>query len=278
MELEAIWYAHKRFIVQVGGGALVFVALLGWRASIAGEALTLQKRNASAQAALQDDIARLEGVEGLEKGRAAALGEKLEPSVLRTIQWTPEPAFQLPAGETSPGLFYSAAASKTAKDIVEHAARWNASVPATSGDLGLPAEVDGPRVQDALAQAEVVRRVVMRVLDGGVRTIKSVGPGEPTYTAREGATGFVRAVPVRVTFEATTATLAGALAELQVEGGAAEVVDLSVQRVARGAGVEVELTVQALTIVEQAPQGRTATEGPRQQPGRRGPRRFGRDR
>jgi hypothetical protein len=280
VEMEAIWHAHKRFIVQVGTGALVFVALLGWRASIAGEAVTLQKRNASAQAALQDDIARLENVEGLEKGRAAALGDKLEPSVLRTVLWTPEPSFQLPANETSPGLFYSTAASRTAKDIVEHAARWNATVPSTSGDLGLPAEVDAARVQDALAEADVVRRVVTRVLDGGVRTVKTVAPGDPTYTQRDGATGFVRAVPLRLVFEATTATLAGALAELQVEGSAVEVVDLTVQRVTRAGGaevLEVELAVQALTVVEQAPAGRAATEA-HPQPGRRGPRRFGRDR
>src|SRR5690606_39146 len=99
VDFEEIWHTHKRFILQVAGGALTFSVLLFWQQGIAGAAVDLSKKNAGQQAELQDDIAALLGAEGLEKGRAEALGERLEPAVLEAVLWNPGDSFKLPKGE-----------------------------------------------------------------------------------------------------------------------------------------------------------------------------------
>lgn len=282
VDFEEVWHLHKRFILQVAGGALSLSILLFWQQGIAGAAADLSKKNAGQQAELQDDMADLLGAEGLEKGRAEALGERLEPALLGALLWRPADGLVLPRGDKAPALFYSAAAGKAASDVAAHANRWNAQVPRTSQALGLPSEPEEARVPEALAQADLARRAVIGLLDAGVRTVSRVELLDPTYQAREGGVGFLRALPARLTFRARTETLAKALAELQVEGSFAEVTACRVVRRVDPAGgpdpLEVELELQALSLVEQAPVAAvSAGAGPRQ--GRRsGLRRFGKER
>lgn len=281
VDFEEIWHTHKRFILQVAGGALSFSVLLFWQQGIAGAAVDLSKANAGQQAELQDDVAALLGAEGLEKGRADALGEKLEPAVVGALLWKAEQGFTLPRGDKSPQLFYASAAAKAAKDVSEHAQKWNAQVPATSRDLGLPTEPEEARVPEALAQADLTRRAVMKLLDAGVRSVSRVELLDPAYEARDGGRGFLRLLPLRLTFRARTETLARALAEVQAEGSFLEVTGCRVVRRADRAGgdpLEVELDLQALSLVEQAPAAAVSASSGGQRPTRRGPRRFGRER
>jgi hypothetical protein len=282
LDFEEIWHTHRRFILQVGAGALAFAILLVWQQSIEAEAATLSKKNASEQAALQDDLSGLEGAEGLEKGRADALEEKLQPAVLDALLWEPDEGFTLPQGDKAPALFYAAAAGKAAEDVKAHAARWNATVPQSSQDLGLTAEPEEARVPEGLAQADLARRLVVRLLDAGVRAVSRVELPEVAYVAREGGEGgkFLRATPATVHFRASAESLSRALGELLRDGRSfVEVLGCKVTRVAaRGGGdpLEVELSVQALSLVDQAPVAPVNEDQPRN--GRRGPRRFGRER
>jgi hypothetical protein len=283
VDLEAVWQQHKRFILRVAAGAFVFTVCLTWRSSVAAEAAALVRSNASLQGALQDDMARLENAEGLEKGRADALGAKLEPAVLRAVGWKADAGYELSSKETSAALYYASLASKAATEVESAAGRWNASVPKGSQGLGLPADPAKGRVGEALAQVDLHRRLAIKLLDAGVRTIAKLDGQDPRYLPRDGGKGFVRQLPVRVTFQASAATLAKALAELQVEGSFVELLSCRVAVRPGKPGVsdpeplEVELEVQALSLVEALPEGvASAADQPRG--GRRGPRRFGRER
>lgn len=281
VDFEEIWHTHKRFILQVAGGALTFSVLLFWQQGVAGAAVELSKKNAGQQAELQDDIAALLGAEGLEKGRAEALGERLEPAVVEALLWKPEPGFTLPKGEKSPQLFYADAAGRAAKDVTKHAQTWNAQVPTTSQALGLPTEPEEARVPEALAQADLARRLVIKLLDAGVRTVSRVDLLDASYEARDGGRGFLRLLPARVAFRARTETLAKALAEFQLAGTFLEVTGCRVvRRAERGDGdpLEVELEVRALALVDQAPAAAVSASPGGQRPIRRGPRRFGKER
>lgn len=275
VDFEAIWHTHKRFILQVAGGALAFSVLLGWRGSIAAEATRMAKANAGQQAELQDDLGGLLGAEGLEKGRAAALGERLEPAVLDALLWRPDEGFVLPKGEKSGLMYYSDVASRAAKAVADKAAESNAQVPTTTQALGLVTEPEEARVPEALAQVDLVRRLVLRLLAAGVRNVSRVELLDATYQAREG--GYLRQLPARLTFRARSETLARALGELQVAGSFVEVLGCRVTR-ERGAGepLLVELEVQALATVEQAPVAPVSAGAAAGS--RRGPRRFGRER
>lgn len=280
LDFEAIWQTHKRFILQVAAGALAFTVLVSVKGGIAAEAADVAKNNASEQGALQDDLAALTGAEGLEKGRAEALEARLEPAVLDALLWKVEDRFVLPRGEKAPALFYGSAAADAARDVAAHAARWNATVPKTSQELGLPTEPDEARLPEALAQADLARRLLMRLLDAGVRAVSKLELQEPGYAARDGGRGFLRTLPLRVAFRARTESLARALAEVQVKGSFLEVTGCRVVRRPDRAGgdpLEVELDLQALTIVDQAPPTATTAAGG-DRPQRRGPRRFGRER
>jgi hypothetical protein len=284
VDLEAIWQQHKRFILRVALGAFLFTVLLTWRSSIAAEAAALVRSNASLQGALQDDMARLENAEGLEKGRADALGARLEPAVLRAVGWKLEPAYELPKGERSPELLYASLAARAATEVESAASRWNASVPKGSQGLGMQGQPAKTRVGEALAQVDLHRRLAIKLLDAGVRTIAKLDPQDPRYLPRDAAgKGFVRQLPVRVTFQASAATLAKALAELQVEGTFVELLACKVTvrpgkpGMAQAEPLEVELEVQALSLVEAMPEG-VASADAQPRGGRRGPRRFGRER
>jgi len=284
VDLEAIWQQHKRFILRVALGAFLFTVLLTWRSSIAAEAAALVRSNASLQGALQDDMARLENAEGLEKGRAEALGARLEPAVLRAVGWRLEPAYELPKAEKSPELLYASLAAKAATEVESAASRWNASVPKGSQGLGMQGQPAKTRVGEALAQVDLHRRLAIKLLDAGVRTIAKLDAQDPRYLPRDAAgKGFVRQLPVRVTFQASAATLAKALAELQVEGSFVELLSCKVTvrpskpGVAISEPLEVELEVQALSLVDAMPEG-VASADAQPRGNRRGPRRFGRER
>jgi hypothetical protein len=275
MDFEAIWHTHKPFILKVLGGALVFLIVTGVRSSVAGGTTKLRTKNASQHAAIKDKISQVKGAEGLEKGRALALAEKLEPSLAQTLLWKSDPAYLLKEGEGSPALFYDNARHTAVGRVERHAARWNAQVPKGAAGLGLREEVPAEEVVEALAWADLVHRVVVKLLDAGVREITSVAPAEAQYPKREGP-GYLRQLPLGLTFTADVALLAKVLAAFQVQG---EFLEVGACRVTRGkGGLDVELELIGLSIVEERASG--AAAGPSSTP-KRGPQRvrdFGRER
>ena len=278
MDFEAIWHTHKPFILKVLGGALVFLILTGVRSSIASGAAAQARKNASQQAAIQDKIAQLRGQEGLEKGRANALSDKLEPALAQTLLWQPRPEFLLPEGEGSPALFYDNARHKALSEVERYAARWNAQVPKGASGLGLREEVDPAEVVECLAWADLVQRVVTKLLDAGVRTIDQVDPGEASYQARQGDERLLREMPLKVAFSADISLAAKALAAFQTQG---EFLQVSESRIKRGKEeLLIELELIALSLVKERPAGAAENAGPARRP-TRGPqrvRRFGRER
>ena len=81
MDLEAFWQTHKKFVIKVAAGALVLLVGNGWQGSVQAEADRMVRQNASAQNDLINMIEALRGAEGLERGRAEALEQRLAPAI-----------------------------------------------------------------------------------------------------------------------------------------------------------------------------------------------------
>lgn len=285
MDFEAIWQTHKPFILKVLGGTLMFLILAGARGSLAESAVSLAGKNRSQQAAIEDKIAQVKGKEGLEKGRAAALEESLEPALGQALYWSPVEGFTLPEGEGSPALFYDGARHGAVEKVKRHADRWNAQVPKGAAGLGLREEVTPPEVPEALAWADLVHRVAIKLLDAGVRRIDAVEPRAARYHKREGDAKFLRELPLALTFEAGTELAAKALETLQKPGVFLELRECRLTRKGDDPKAPLEVSVEliALSLVDALPQnaeasaeagggGRRPTRGPRRV------RRFGRER
>ena len=279
MDLEAIWQTHKPFIVKVIAGAMTFLVLMGIRSSMANSTARTAKANTSKELAFQDKKTQLEGAEGLEKGRAKALEEKAEPALVEALMWRSAEAFTLPAKEKSPVLFYATALSKALRDIERRADKTNAKVPRRAGELGLHEGVEDPMVVEALARADLVRGVVIRLLDAGVTEITFVEPSDAAYRPRKGDERFLRTMRIRVAFVGTTRLLARVLNTFQVQGSFLQVRGCQIRRETKrsGASLVVDLDLQSLVIVDETPRGVSAAQ--RREPvSRGGTRNFGRDR
>ncbi|MCW8137681.1 MAG: hypothetical protein KIT58_02135 [Planctomycetota bacterium] len=103
VDFEAIWHTHKRFILQVAAGRWPSRCCSAG-GSIAAEATRMAKANAGQQAELQDDLGGPRR-RGLEKGRAAALGERLGAGRARRAPVAPRRGLRPAEGEKS-GLIY----------------------------------------------------------------------------------------------------------------------------------------------------------------------------
>mgnify|MGYP001301028390 CR=1 FL=1 len=267
MDLEAFWQTHKRFVVKVAAGALVLLIGNGWQSSVQGEADKLLRGNLSAQGDLVSMIESLQGAEGLERGRAEALAQRLAPAIQEAILWKPDAAYQLPKADKSPALFYTSAASKAASKVGDAAATFHADVPRDTRGLGLPSEVEEGKVVEALAQVDVTERLVRMLIHAGVRRVGAVQPGEVRYASLgqgqpaegeekpAGSGRHLRMVPVRVGFAGSALDLGKVLSEVQTPGSFLEVVECQVQRESDkpGAAVEITLDLQALSVVEELP-------------------------
>lgn len=284
MDLEAFWQTHKKFVIKVAAGALVLLVGNGWQSSVQGVADRMVRQNASAQNDLINMIEALRGAEGLERGRAEALEQRLAPAIQEAILWKPDASYQLPPGDKSPALFYASAASKAARKVEDAAATFHADVPRDAKGLGLPSEVEEGRVSEALAQVDVVERLVRLLIHAGVRRVTSVQPGEVLYGALGGegtpAGGrHLRQVRAKVSFLGSTADLAKVLAEVETPGAFMEVVECAIERESDkpGAGVRVTLELQALSVVSELPAA-AKVDGGQRGGGRRPRRTFVRER
>jgi hypothetical protein len=290
MDFEAIWHTHKPFIIKVAAGALIFLIGTAIQGSMMDTAEKLSNTNASRQAEVQAKIEQLKTAEALEQGRGNALQSQLQPAILEALEWKPAEGFVLPDGEAQPHLFYPRAVNTALREIEaarDRALRLNPgaplTVPKSSQDLGLPQEVSEADVDEALAQLDVVRGVVVRLLDAGIRDVREVRPRDVAYQEQPGVGGYLRQVPLQIEFVGGSAELARALSEFQKTGSFLEVLACEVTRAGDRPEdpIVVSLEVQALTIVPSLPAGQTVKDdagGGSRRGGRRRTRRFGRDR
>jgi len=262
MDFEAIWQTHKPFILKVLGGALVFLILAGVRNELAGIASAQANKNRSNRTAIEDKVAQVVGREGLEKGRADALAETLEPALAKALFWTPAEGYVLPSNEKSAALFYDNARHASLGKVKRHAARWNAKVPTGASGFGLREEITAPEVPEALAWADLVERVTTGLLDAGVRRIDTVEPRTARYSKREGDGKFVRELPLGVTFEATTELASKALEAFQAPGNFLELRECRLTRKGDDpkAPLEVQVEFVALFLVGAPPKNAEAVD------------------
>ncbi|MCY2960455.1 MAG: hypothetical protein NTY35_09855 [Planctomycetota bacterium] len=173
MNLEGFWQENKRFVLVVGGGALVFLA--GWIAigSMLGDDLAAQRRAAeSAQRKLSsepmysaDDHRQLEA-------ENEALKTALD-TLTSSVTWKARPLYALDAKRGAPSNQYFAAVAATREDLLRRAGRANLRLPE---DLGLPA-LSPTREGDILRYLEgldLVDRAVRIALESGCERVDRI--------------------------------------------------------------------------------------------------------
>lgn len=173
MNLEGFWQENKRFVLVVGGGALVFMT--GWIAigSVLGDDLSAQRRAAeSAQRKLSSEpMYGAEDLRRLEDENAAL--KSAYDTLSAAVAWKARAPFALDAKRGAPSNQYFAAVAATREDLLRRAGRANLRVPE---DLGLPA-LSPTREGDILRYLEgldLVDRAVRFALEAGCERIDRI--------------------------------------------------------------------------------------------------------
>lgn len=260
LDFEAIWQEHQRFIKLVAGGAAVFALLSYVRGGVEANGDALARKNTQTQEKLVEDLAFLEGKEGLEKGRKDGLTRSHE-AVLAQLQWESEKGFELPAGEKNFTIVVTDAASRAAEAIVRAADREGVKAPRNAQDLGIDADVreDAARALEQLARADVLKRFILAAIEAGAKRIGPIKSLEARWTEqppRDGKPAFLRVVPFSIGLECDARTLARILDRFQEKGRFLELVRARATR-AKDAGesarLDVELELDQVAIVDAAP-------------------------
>lgn len=222
MDLANTWQEHKRFIVTVACGAIVFAIL--WmvidhyfgadlrrqRALVVTTSNKLAKEAFYSPAEL--DLAQTEN---------AALSKSVE-TLARAAAFVPRAQFTLDAQRGSPSTRYFAAVSAVREDLLRRTGRANLRVPA---DLGLPAlsptrEPDIARYLEAL---DLVERAVRMALTAGCERVDKIEIRlDPRLSSRDGVGHIER---TRVTF--TLSGKGGGIAQFLVLAQSPDGVDPS---------------------------------------------------
>lgn len=284
MDLEATWQEHKRFIVTVGAGALVFGLVSMGVGGIEASADQLARRNAKENAEVLTAVQGLRGQEAAEKGKKQALEEKARPAIESAVTFQVDKAFLLTEDEKKNAtIAYARRRALAAEEVGKKADRAGAKIPrrgANQPNLGFEEDitVEGPRAAESLARCDVTRAVVGAALDVGIFKIEDIRQPGATYEPLEGGTGFLRRVPVGLVFEGTTYQLSQLLARFEQEG-TGRFLELGTCKVSRTRDsrpeegrLTIEVELAALTIEKEAPPDSTSSSA---QPGdpRRPPRR-----
>jgi hypothetical protein len=265
MDLEALWQQHKRFMVQVGAGAVAFTVLSAGVAGIEASADSYSKRNARDQQELLAQISEnLRGKEGVERGKKIALEDKAAKDILASVTWTVDRSYILgEADAKNSSIAYLKRTASAAEDVGRHADKAGTILP-RKAESRLPdlsfedgANLEGARAAEAVARCDLTRRVMNAAIDAGVTKFLAVRQPEATYQPLEGGAGFLRRIPVSLTFEAGAQELAKLLLSFQQEGSFLE---LGACHVTRGKDarpedgrLDIELELGALTVEKEQP-------------------------
>src|SRR4051812_39785406 len=173
---EDVWREHKRFLVSVAGGLVVFFVGLSWAWSIDAQVRKTEQQNREIEAEIGSAGEKLTGREGYEAGAGITLERDLAPEVRTAVEFQPRPAFALKEGD-SPFIVYGQAIAQveaTGKDAL----RQNISCP---DDFGFVKEPPEERVRVYIAGADLVERVLAALVGVRVKAIESLKPGEADY-------------------------------------------------------------------------------------------------
>jgi hypothetical protein len=286
MDLKATWEEHKKFIVSTGSGALVFAVLASAITGSERSAEALARSNANQQSELLRTVSNLVGLEASEKGKKNALEETAAPAILRSIAWTVDKSFVLGANDKAQ-FVYPQALVNASDEVTQSADHSGTKLPRGStnkADLGLDDNptLDGARASEALAKVDLARRIALAAIEAGARKLLQIRPGEATYQPLDGGAGFLRRLPVGITFEGGTQELAALLATFEQEGRFLEVAQCHVGRVKDArpeeGRLEIELELAAFTVEKEAPAGAQDSPKSPDNPGRTPPVRRRRDR
>jgi hypothetical protein len=266
MSLEDIWRLHRRFIVAVAGGAIVFLVGLSIVAKVEAAAAAVAKENRRTSGEIEEVAEELVGREPFEAGMADTLAHTIGPATRAAVEFTPRAEFVLGEAD-SPFLAYQRVRERVQGARRADLLRRNISCPE---DLGLNLQPAEDRVKEAIAVADLADRVLGALLETGVRQIEVFRPGEPEYLAIGGAEDapeakaeeapVLRRLPLRFAALAPLADIQGLLARFQRSGACLELAAARIQRAGGPAGagpqdaglLRVEVEVAALTLVPAA--------------------------
>lgn len=205
MDLNEIWQEHKRFIVTVAAGLLVFFIADSMVVSLYRGDIDAQRRSAL------DSKRRLAGSssDGLYTATDRELAEA-ENDVLRAgygrmveaVAFLPRPGFGLADAESSPKFLYQTAAEEVRGRLQDLASRSRAMLP---DGLGIETvdTLNVDEIERHLHALDMLERVVTLALQAGVRRIKRIEIDlDPGFTSARGV-GAVERTRVRVEAEST---------------------------------------------------------------------------
>lgn len=285
MDLEALWQEHKRFMVQVGAGAVAFAVLSAGVAGIEASADSYSKRNARDQHDLLAQISEnLRGKEGVERGKKIALEDKAAKDILSSVTWTVDRAYVLGESDAkNSSIAYLKRAASAAEDVGRRADKAGTNLPRKADsrlpDLGFEdgSNLEGPRAAEAVARCDLTRRIVIAAIDVGVAKIMAVRQPEATYQPLEGGAGFLRRIPVSLSFEGSAQDLAKLVLAFQQEGSFLELGSCRVTRAKDGrpedGRLDIDVELGALTVEKEQPEDAKSPGDPDRGGRKRPPRR-----
>lgn len=243
MDLHDLWQTHKRFLLGVAAGLLVFVILdsiigaLWDPEASAREVLSRASRLRRMEAPSSGQLARV-------RAERARLEERLE-TVLERLRWEEPERYRVPPEVNAPDLLYNEVRSRAREDLVQVAARHGIRV---DESLGLPEFTPSGReaIQRFLRGLAVVEEIVGAGIVAGVAAIPELEIVEETSRRRSTGARFVEPLRVRFVVEGTTAAVAEVLHTLlRRESGAFVLDDARIETDEREGGV---VTVARVTV------------------------------
>lgn len=244
MDLQDIWHNHKVFIRNVGGGAAVYLLLMWYTIHVSDQAQALAQKNDQLQKRYRGMEQQLRNVEGLEKGRSAALEESVEPKVLGAVLWS-LPAERAVAKDAANRYLAFAGKRRQASFAIKSAAEErNVPIPA---DLGFLNESNDALVDEHLVRLHVTERLIVALIKAGAGRIASVAQAEATarrlpFAAEEQAK-FLQRIPVRVECLISPEKVSAVLTEFQKRESFLEISEYELERESRSKTGEVKLTL-----------------------------------
>lgn len=204
MDLNDIWQEHKRFILTVAVGCLVFlIANLTVTSIYEGDLTSANARSVSTRRELakplfgpRDRTRAQEQNDGLRE----ALDELRE-----RVAFRPRQEFLLDPDGGAESIQYQRIASRVRDDLLPRAARANLALEDT---LGLPAlsPTEAYKIERYLEALDVVERSVRLAIDSGVARVDDIAIKlDPSLLSREG-TGTVERT--KISFEMVGPSLA----------------------------------------------------------------------
>lgn len=268
LSFEDIWREHKRFIVAVGAGAIVFFSGLSWVWATDATVAAYVRQGRQTETEIRSLVDQLAGREGFEEGVAIALEKEIAPAARDAVEFRSRPAFALKEDD-SPFIVYRQAIEQCEAARAE-AKRRNMSV---SEDFGFVKDPPEDRVRVHIAAADLLERVLSALIATGFRSVETLRVGEADYSrtveeperapgtdpaaggAAEPAGGpeppALRRLPVRISAVGSIDSVELLLSGFQRQGAALEVVSLRLARTA-DAAVRLDAQLAALSLVPPA--------------------------